>query len=126
MSGRATVLVLIFAVLTFSESRLQSAEPLPLNVLYLARNEAPDRTSAFEAFLSERFQHCTVEFRDQFSTDLLEGVDVVLFDWSQRERTGTDDDSPLGSLEEWSTPIVLLGSAGLHMAKAWQVIGDAG
>jgi hypothetical protein len=34
--------------------------------------------------------------------------------------------SPLGKLEGWSRPTVLLGSAGLFMAGQWQLIGGAG
>lgn len=101
-------------------------EKIPLRVLYLSRTDAADRTGAFADFLSQRFQECTVAKRAGFEGDLLRSVDVVVLDWSQGERVSNKPESPVGPLEEWDKPTVLLGSAGLLMAKAWRVIGDAG
>ena len=101
-------------------------EKTPLNVLYLSRNENADRTKAFVDFLSQRFKLCLVEKRDDFKSELLRDVDVVILDWSQSERRSNDGKSPVGLLEKWETPTVFLGSAGLLMANAWNVIGDAG
>jgi len=50
----------------------------------------------------------------------------VLLDWSQSDSQLAKTPSPLGKIEEWSTPTVLLNSAGLLMAGQWQIIGGAG
>ena len=122
------VAVLLLGLVVAGNDCLCAADvkPIPLSVLYLARNDDAERTAAFEEFLSDRFRKCVVKPREEFTPEMIAGVDVVLFDWSQGERTSNEAQSPLGPLEEWSTPVVFLGSAGLHMAEAWQVIGDAG
>jgi hypothetical protein len=97
-----------------------------LNVLYLARTNEPERTEAFSRFLSQRFRKCVVEKRIDFRSELLNDADVVVIDWSQGERVSNKAESPVGPLEEWDKPTVFLGSAGLLMAKAWNIIGDAG
>ena len=107
---------------------VRSAEPekLPLNVLYLGRQKEERRSEAFVEFLSSKFVRCTVAKRDDFRVELLSGVDVVLVDWPQQERPSSNYSSPVGPLENWKTPTVLLGSAGLIMAGPWSVIGGAG
>jgi hypothetical protein len=100
-------------------------EPMPLDVLYLARDRDEDRSLAFEQLLSRRFRSCRVQQREDFQPQHLDGVEVVVLDWSQSERSGQAV-SPIGPLDQWTTPTVLLGSAGLLMADAWQIIGDAG
>jgi hypothetical protein len=55
---------------------------------------------------------------------MLQGIDVVLLDWSQA--TSSTYISPLGDLESWDKPMVLLGSAGLMLAGPWSIIGGAG
>lgn len=99
------------------------SEKLPLNVLYLARNNE-SRADAFVDFLSNRFARCTTAKREAFKPDLLDGVDVMVLDWSQDERTSRDYESPIGPLGE--TPTVLFGSAGHLIAGPWYVIGGAG
>ena len=101
------------------------SEKIPLNVLYLARNNE-SRADAFVDFLSNRFARCTTAKREAFEPDLLDGVDVVVLDWSQNERTSRDYKSPIGPLERWETPTVFLGSAGHLIAGPWYVIGGAG
>jgi hypothetical protein len=126
---RITLVALLLSGVAIADSRRVPAgevEPIPLSVLYLSRQDDAERTSAFQEFLSERFHRCVVQPREDFTAEMIAGVDVVLFDWSQRERSSSQAESPLGRLEDWSTPTVFLGSAGLHMAEAWQVIGDAG
>lgn len=115
----------MMAFLAITVPGFVTAEPIPLDLLYLARDGEPDRTMAFERLLSQEFRDCTVVPREEFEPRHLDGIDVVLLDWSQRERSGKAV-SPIGPLEQWSTPTVLLGSAGLLMADTWQVIGDAG
>jgi hypothetical protein len=82
--------------------------------------------STFAQFLSEKFVSCKTAQRDDFDSELLDGMDVVLLDWSQSERGSREYESPIGPLEKWTKPTVLLGSAGLLVAKPWNVIGAAG
>ncbi len=102
------------------------SEKLPLRVLYLSRQNDESRTTSFADFLAEKFASCKTVGRDDFTSDNLDGIDVVLLDWSQSERASREYKSPIGPLEKWTTPTVLLGSAGLLIAKPWNVIGDAG
>ena len=99
---------------------------LPLRVLYLGRDNDDQRTTSFNDFLSDRFEGCVTAKRGDFESRLLDGVDVVIVDWSQQERESGKYKSPIGPLEEWRTPTVFLGSAGLLMAGPWSVIGGAG
>ncbi len=105
----------------------------PLRVLYLARNDEA-RQSAFTEFLAANFVQSAAMPRDQFKPEMAAPYDVVLVDWSQMEihdpnaawdapRTYS---SPLGDRAQWSTPTVLLGSAGQILAGPWETIGGAG
>lgn len=102
------------------------AEKLPIRVLYLSRQNDELRTASFADFLSEKFASCKTASRIEFHDDLLDDVDVVLVDWSQSEQSSREYDSPIGPLEKWTKPTVLLGSAGLLIAKPWNIIGNAG
>ena len=99
---------------------------MPLHVLYVGRLDDQKRSAEFVDFLKESFEHCTAVKRNQVVGERLRGIDVVLLDWSQQEREPQHYDSPLGPLETWSIPTVLLGRAGLLIAGPWQVIGGAG
>ena len=125
---RAWMLLLVaigICVLPIPVRAAESAK-IPLNVLYLGRQKEEKRTEAFVAFLSSKFRQCTAAKRDEFQESMLTGIDVVLVDWSQQERQSSDYESPVGKLENWKTPTVLLGSAGLLIAGPWSVIGGAG
>ena len=102
------------------------ADKIPLRVLYLARNESEVRTKEFLSFLSEYFEDARTVLRSEFAAENAKNFDVVILDWSQRERTNDKYDSPLGRLEDFNTPAVLLGSAGLLLAGPWNVLGGAG
>jgi hypothetical protein len=101
-----------------------AADPLPLRVLYVGNDR--DRAADYEAFLKRQFARVTVARRDGFDPAAARDADVVLLDWSQSEGKLKETPSPLGKLEGWSRPTVLLGSAGLLMAGQWQLIGGAG
>jgi hypothetical protein len=101
-----------------------AAEPLPLRVLYVGNDR--DRSADYEAFLKKHFAKVTVAPRKGFDPAAARDADVVLLDWSQSEDSVDKVTSPLGKLEGWSRPTVLLGSAGLFMAGQWQLIGGAG
>jgi hypothetical protein len=105
----------------------------PLRVLYLARNDEA-RESAFTEFLAANFVQSSSMKRDQFKPEMAAPYDVVLVDWSQMEihdpnaqwDSARNYPSPLGDRSRWSTPTVLLGSAGQILAGPWQTIGGAG
>jgi hypothetical protein len=97
---------------------------IPLRVLYVGNNQA--RAGEFADLLRKHFARVDVARRDGFDPAAARDADVVLLDWSQSETNVQDARSPLGKLEDWNKPAVLLGSAGLFMAGQWQVIGGAG
>ena len=122
----------------FTSPLASAADKLPLRVLYLGND--PERTAAFEQFLAERFAFAATRMHDAFERKDLERVDVVLLDWSQREAFvprsdsalpgsfpfAVIGDSPLGDRDTWTTPTVLLGSAGLLLAGFWEIAGGSG
>ena len=80
-------------------------------------------------FLAEHFASARAVDRDAFEPSDLGDADVVLLDWSQMDVNMMDRGalaSPLGARGDWSTPTVLLGSAGLLTAKAWQINSSYG
>jgi hypothetical protein len=121
---------IVIALLTpfFIQNSISASERsrIPLRVLYLSRTKDTNRTAAFTEFLTQNFANCRTESRDAFQRDFISDIDVVVLDWSQDERRSDKPVSPIGPLEDWKHPIVLLGSAGLLLSKPWQVIGDAG
>jgi hypothetical protein len=120
------ILALALATIANRGECLANDEKVPLNVLYLSRQEDAGRVEAFRDFLTASFAKLTVAKRDDFQSGLLEGIDVVLLDWPQSERPSSSVPSPLGPIEKWNTPLVLLGSAGLLQSRSWSVIGSAG
>ena len=98
-----------------------------LKVLYVG-NETSARAADFKAFLSTNVARVEVAGRVGFYPDKASPFDVVLLDWSQSERPGgfPPRQSPLGERNAWTKPMVLLGSAGLHMATVWDVKGGFG
>lgn len=125
---RAWKLLLVGLVTCVLPIHVRAAESakIPLNVLYLGRQKEEQRSDAFVTFLSSKFQKCTAAKRNDFQESMLAGIDVVVIDWSQQERLSKDYESPVGKLENWKTPTILLGSAGLLIAGPWSVIGGAG
>lgn len=127
MSTSFASFIVIVVVCGANHSALaDDTEKIPLRVLYLSRGNADQRTEAFTQFFSKKFESCTAVPRDEFERSLLAGVDVVVLDWSQDERRSDRYPSPLGPVETWETPAVLLGSAGLLLAGPWSVIGGVG
>jgi len=114
-----------FETMEPSQIKVAGNDSIPLRVLYLARNDA-DRNAAFRQLFERHFTAVSVRERQQFVPAEAEGFDVVVLDWSQDDRPTGQYDSPLGDLENWSTPTVFLGSAGLLMAGPWNIIGGAG
>ncbi len=117
--------VLVFALLFLRP--VGAAELSQLRVLYVG-NAQSSRAADFKAFLSTNVAKVDVASRDGFDPATAKDFDVVLLDWSQGESQGNfpPKKSPLGRRENWHTPIVLLGSAGLHMSIVWEVKGGFG
>jgi hypothetical protein len=105
----------------------RAGELRDLKVLYIG-NPKVERAAAFKTFLEANFAHVGVEDRLAFDFSRARNFDVVLVDWPQSESRETfpPRKSPLGPLRDWTTPTVLLGSAGLHLAIVWDVKGGFG
>jgi hypothetical protein len=95
-----------------------------LRVLYLGSPDTP-RGKAYARFLGEHFRRAESAARVGFDPKRARDFDVVLLDWPQEERPARPS-SPLGPREAWGRPTVLLGSAGLMLAEAWEVHGAIG
>jgi hypothetical protein len=114
-------LALSFAV----AAAAQSPERLPQRLLFVGETAHADRARELTEFLSGRFTKIAATTHEAFTVAAAADADVVLLDWHQ----GGDMDrtrSPLGELDAWSKPLVLLGSAGLNTAIAWNVFGGVG
>jgi hypothetical protein len=93
-----------------------------------AQQKAP-RSREMVEFLAGEFAEVRAADRDHFERGSERGADVVLLDWSQSEidlQKLATLESPLGPRDEWQTPIVLLGSAGLLLGVPWQLKGGFG
>lgn len=122
------------ALAVASTAPAQSSDPTPLRVLFLGEPDT-QRADDFAAFFGERFASVQVADRWDWDRAVLDDVDVVVLDWPQRDgispwmvardRT-VPPRQPLGARADWSKPTVLLGSAGLNLAWAWDVKGAFG
>src|SRR6516225_8895840 len=110
MTKWAMFFVLLFAGLGVSGAAADERR-LPLRLLYIGNNAA--RAADYAAFLEKHFAKVTVSKRDGFDPAAARDADVVLLDWAQSENNVKDARSPLGKIEDWSKPTVLLSSAGL-------------
>jgi len=119
-----SLLVFSFAIPAVAQEPV--SQKIPLHVLYLAQSGDDARRQSFESLLDEHFARVTVGQRDAFEASQAGDADVVVLDWSQSEDREDGYPSPLGDLENWNTPTVLLSSAGLLMAGPWNVMGGAG
>ncbi len=101
-----------------------AVEKLPIRVLYLG--EDPQRLDDFKKFFQSHFVSATGMSHGDFEVANAKEFDVVVLDWSQSEATPRTAVSPLGEREQWSTPTVMLNSAGLLMAGVWEIAGGSG
>jgi hypothetical protein len=102
----------------------EGTKPQALSVLYVG-NAATPRGREYAAFLQKHFRKAAAAERNGFDPKQAAAFDVVLLDWSQGERPEKPM-SPLGPREAWDKPTVLLGSAGLLLAEAWDIHGGIG
>jgi hypothetical protein len=115
-----TIPVLAMALIQTSPAK----ELSDLKVLYVGT----ERTADFVGFLKSKVAKIEARPRAGFKASDAEPFDVVLLDWPQGEETREMRKltSPFGARENWTKPAVLLGSAGLNLAVAWQMKGGIG
>jgi hypothetical protein len=97
---------------------------IDLSVLYIGNPSTP-RGREYADFLGKHFRKVEATERKSFDPVRAQPFDVVLLDWSQAERPDKPT-SPLGPKDRWNKPAVLLGSAGLLLAQAWETVGAIG
>ena len=100
----------------------EMAKKSDLSILYVGNVSTP-RGKSYTVFLSKSFRRVAAVERKEFDPRKAVEFDVVLLDWSQRER---QEKQPLGPKDAWNKPTVLLGSAGLLLAEPWQIHGAIG
>lgn len=119
-------LALCIAILVLTQRGVGGAELRDLKVLYVG-DAGPRRAAVFQSFLRPSVGKADVAVRAQVTPDEAKEYDVVLLDWHQSNRPrGTNVQSRLGAREAWTKPTVLLGSAGLYLAMAWELAGGFG
>lgn len=107
---------------------LPAQQPNPQRLAFVGDRDA-ERTAVFVEFLKGRFAAVDVFDRASAEPAALQRADVVLLDWPQSDMARlqrAEGKSPLGKRDDWHTPTVLLGSAGLNLACTWQVRGGFG
>ena len=142
------VAALLTAAITVPALPAQASQPdAPNAAPNAAHNAAPrlrvafvgapdtDRGRAFTQLLEQRFGTVQAFDRDGCEPARLQEHDVVVLDWPQGEGLGKwfqapdkggERRAPLGPREQWRTPVVLIGSAGLNLAASWAVAGGFG
>jgi hypothetical protein len=116
---------ILLSLLAGSALLAQTPAKLPQRLLFVGETAHADRAREFTDFLSRHFARVDATTHEALTPAQSAGADVVLLDWHQ----GGDGDrtkSPLGERDAWSKPLVLLGSAGLNTAIAWNVLGGVG
>lgn len=103
-----------------------------LRVTFVGNLESP-RGVSFLRFLELHFEHARGIQRSTCTPADVAGSDVMILDWPQQEGVSQwiRDKSkkpvtPFGERSAWATPTVLVGSAGLNLAAAWEVKGGFG
>ena len=115
-------LLLGFAILFGLGAGTQAADKSELRIMYVGTPSSP-RGVSYTKFLAAHFRHVKAADREGFDPASAERFDVVLLDWPQSER---ETKAPLGPMDSWAKPTVLLGSTGLLLAEAWEIHGAVG
>ncbi len=122
---RRTMTLFLVALAALIVQRSAPAQGvIPLKVLYVGEAPTSARATQFTGFLQKRVSAVQAVSRTQFQPAQAAGFDVVLLDWPQPGTLGKNP--PLGERAAWTKPTVLLGSAGLNLAVAWQIRGGSG
>jgi hypothetical protein len=121
---RCMVFVAAFVVGLVANGQTPAAELADLKILYIGSERASD----YIHFLKGKVAAIEAKSRADFQPKDADGFDVVLLDWPQGEETREmrKRKSPLGARDDWKTPTVLLGSAGLNLAVCWKLQGGSG
>jgi hypothetical protein len=124
MKVRLLVILALLAALVLNPRPSHAKDLKDLKVLYVGS----ERTEEFVPFLKKYVVRVDSRDRSQFKPAEAAGFDVVLLDWPQGQETREMRRlrSPLGSRDQWRSPTVLLGSAGLNLAVAWKLKGGSG
>ena len=118
--------LLLVALAALAVERSAPAQGLiPLKVLYVGEAPTSARATQFTAFLQKRVSTVDAVSRKEFQPAQAVAFDVVLLDWPQSAHD-LGKNAPLGERAAWTRPTVLLGSAGLNLAIAWQIRGGSG
>src|SRR5438093_13597617 len=119
--------VLLSIVFGLAGHTTPAADLGKLKVLYVGDPETP-RAKQFEGFLRQNLGRVQIASRSAFKPAEANECDVVLLDWPQSGGAyqGRQIHAPLGERADWTRPTVLVGSAGLNLAVAWQVRGGSG
>ena len=121
---RALVAITAALALTTCSAGGEPEKKVSLSVLYVGNPSTP-RGKAYADFLARHFRKVEAAERKGFDAKRAEPFDVVILDWSQQERPEKPT-SPFGPKDAWSKPTVLLGSSGLLLAEAWEIVGTIG
>ena len=121
---RACVAITAALTLTTCSAGKEPEKKVNLSVLYVG-NPSTARGKAYADFLTRNFRKVEAAERKGFDVKQAEPFDVVVLDWSQQERPEKPT-SPFGQKQSWSKPTVLLGSSGLLLAEAWEIVGTIG
>lgn len=123
---RGTMTLFLGALAALSVQRSAPAQGLiPLKVLYVGEAPTSARATQFTRFLQNRVSAAQGISRTEFQPARAGAFDVVLLDWPQSAKD-LGKNPPLGERAAWTKPTVLLGSAGLNLAIAWQIRGGSG
>lgn len=132
MSRSGLLATIFFLSLTATASRAPARDLKELKVLYIG-DHSTERGHAFALFLRSHTGTLQAVARDTFKPGDATSFDVVVLDWPQNISRFTGNKvewirptPPLGDRATWTKPTVLLGSAGLNLAAAWEVQGGVG
>jgi hypothetical protein len=120
-----TVPLLSAVALSGAALLAQAHDKLPQKLLFVGETAHAERAREFTGFLARHFASVVATTHEAFTPAAAAAADVVLLDWHQDGSKGRGP-SPLGAFEDWSKPLVLLGSAGMDTAVAWNVFGGVG
>lgn len=125
MRGCAVLVLAALAAFT-AAGAAPGPDLVSLTVLYVGEESASARARQFTEFLEKKVRRVEAVSRAAFQPAQARDFDVVLLDWPQSGPGGPSRQVPLGDRLAWTKPTVLLGSAGLNLAVAWQVRGGSG
>ncbi len=119
-------------VLSLAAAAQDRASNPALHIAFVGDLQSP-RGADFVQFLRAQFPRVDAIERSTCAPEQLRCADVVVLDWPQDRGVMQwleDKDKPrhvpLGDRARWDRPTVLLGSAGLNLAAAWNLPGTSG